>query len=214
MYKQLNITWFVVTSIALHAVFLTQYQGEKLSIFKSKGDSVEAIISRKIIKLRLLGSDAKPKEVVVNNDNTPSEKNKVRTAPNKNKKILNEKLINDAVTHAKLNKSDVSEIIRQEQTVNEYEHKNNLYLETILLEIEKNKFYPPIARKRNMQENVKVSFTLLKNGDVADLKVNGRFKILRYAAKKAMLNALPFNTPPEEMQLPFKVKYSMAFNLK
>jgi len=214
MYKQLNITWFVVTSIALHAAFLTQYQGEKLSVFKSRGDSVDVIISRKIIKLRLLGSDVNPKEVVVKNDITPSKKNKIRTAPNKNKKILNEKLANDAVAPAKLDKSDVSEIIRQQQMVKEYEHKNNLYLETILLEIEKNKFYPPIARKRNMQDNVKVSFTLLENGYVADLKVNGRFKILRHAAKKAMLNALPFNTPPEEMQLPFKVKYSMAFNLK
>jgi len=213
MYKQLNISWFVVTSIVLHAAFLTQYQSEKLSVFKSRGDSVDVIISRKIIKLRLLGSDTKPKEVVVKNDNKKSKKNRVRTAPNKNKKVLNKNLINDAVADAKSEELEVSEFIQQQQTVKKYNNKKNLYIENILLEIEKNKFYPSIARKRNMQENVKVTFTLLENGDVTDLKINGRFKILRHAAKKAMLNALPFNTPPAEMQLPFTVKYSMAFNL-
>ena len=214
MYKQLNITWFVVTSIVLHAAFLTQYKGENNFVFKNSDESIDVIISREIIKLRLLGSDLLPKEAVAKNDDSQSIKDNVRSAPNRNKKVSRKNLNNDAAPHAELEKPEISEIIQQQQSVNEHDNKKNLYVENILLEIEKNKFYPTIARKRNMQENVKVSFTLLEHGGVTDLKINGRFKILRHAAKKAMLNALPFNKPPAEMQLPFTVKYSMAFNLK
>ena len=214
MYKQLNITWFVVTSIVLHAAFLTQYQGENKFIFKNSDESIDVIISRKIIKLRLLGSDLPPKNIVIKSDNTQSNKENVRSAPNRVKKVVSKNLSDDTAPHSNFKKPDVSEIVQQQKTVMNNDSKKNLYIENILLEIEKNKFYPTIARKRNMQENVKVSFTLLENGDVTDLEINGRFKILRHAAKKAMLNALPFNTPPVEMQLPFTVKYSMAFNLK
>lgn len=207
MYTQLNITWFVVASIGVHAFFLVHYTRSDAAIFESRVDSVENIISRKIIQLRIMNNNEVKDISKVKVVDEKSEKRTLNTQPSKN-------IVNDVSEYSKKKESSSRNIIQKEQASKKSINNKNAYIKDILLEIEKNKYYPGIARKRNMQEKIAVSFSLLKTGYVTDLEIHGRFKILRHAAKSAMLKALPFNAPPPDMKLPLKVNYLMAFNLK
>lgn len=219
MYKQINITWFVAISLILHAVFFTQYQGQSSIAFKESPDSLNVVISRKIIQLHLSNNTT--------DVNLPASKNKEKlnkTLTSKPKEKPAKPTGNIAETKADKDSNNknhkapkelkTSNVTQSEQQVRQRDNVRNIYLEKVLRKIEKNKFYPSLARRRNMQDRVEVSFTLLESGRVANIEMNGRYKVLRYAAKSAILNALPFTKPPSELRLPFKVKYSMAFNLE
>lgn len=219
MYKQINITWFVAVSLILHAIFFMQYQGQSALDFKESPDSLNVVISRKIIQLHLSNNTA--------DVNLPASKNKAKvnkTLTSKQKEKPVKPTENLAETKAdkdskKKNHEDpkelkTSNVTQSEQQVRQRENVRNIYLEKVLRKIEKNKFYPSLARRRNMQDRVEVSFTLLESDRVSNIEMNGRYKVLRHAAKSAILNALPFTKPPAELRLPFKVKYSMAFNLE
>lgn len=214
MYKQLNIIWFVAVSLLLHAVFFTQYQMESLTAFKNSPNSLNVVISRKIIQLHF---EKKTKSKAISS--TTNKPNVNNNAIHDREEMVELSVDDSKSTSVGENDLDVKEqplnnIIQPERQIQQQASEENLYIEEILLEIEKNKFYPALARRRNMQDIVGVSFTLLESGDVSNIELNGRYKILRHAAKSAILNALPFNAPPSEMHLPFNVKYSMAFKLE
>lgn len=224
MYKQLNITWFVAASLLIHAVFFTQYKGKSVTAFKNSPDSLNVVISRKIIQLHF-SENTKPQNSKSKNDKSKNNSEAINKQKTKNNITPErEEIVNKSVDDPEFNsisnddldikKQLQNNITQSERRIQQKAHENNLYIEAVLLEIEKNKFYPALARRRNMQDIINVSFTLLESGKVINIVTSGRYKALRHAAKSAILNALPFNTPPSDMRLPFKVKYLMAFNLE
>ena len=64
------------------------------------------------------------------------------------------------------------------------------YFESMLMHIEKFKFYPASARRRGVQGNVKVKFILKKNGSITELRVSSRYAALSRAATAAIKSAL------------------------
>ena len=88
------------------------------------------------------------------------------------------------------------------------------YLSQLLAHIERHKFYPQAARSRGMEETVKVSFVLLEKGGVDDLKVEGKHKLLRNAAREAMEKARPLPPPPPDVTCPLRVSFRMRFALR
>ena len=100
-----------------------------------------------------------------------------------------------------------------DQQPSQNSHINNEYLQDILKAIEDNKFYPAAARKRNMEDVISISFNLLRSGEIKALEISGKHKQLRYAAKSAILAALPFRQAPKEISFPLTISFSMAFKL-
>ncbi|NOX10075.1 MAG: hypothetical protein GXP22_11445 [Gammaproteobacteria bacterium] len=88
-----------------------------------------------------------------------------------------------------------------------------VYLASILRIIESARYYPHSARKRGYEDVVKVSFRLMEDGSIKDLLVDGRYSVLRSAAGDAVTQSSPFPRPPESIEVPVLVNYSMIFEL-
>jgi protein TonB len=88
------------------------------------------------------------------------------------------------------------------------------YLAKLLEKIEKNKFYPTIARRRALQGEIRVSFKLGCDGSVNGLKLSGKHNLLRKAANKAVEASLPLPNIPPEIDCPLPVNYAMAYTLE
>lgn len=88
------------------------------------------------------------------------------------------------------------------------------YLNTLLTHIEGHKYYPHSARRRGIEGSIEISFELLSNGSINDLKASGGPLILRKAAEQAVTKALPFKVPPPEVNCPLYVSYVMQFELQ
>jgi protein TonB len=106
----------------------------------------------------------------------------------------------------------VSEQIQHGQA-NDAAHIRQHYLNNLLTHIEGHKYYPQSARSRGIKGSIEVSFELLHNGDISDLKASGGPMILRKAAEQAIASALPFPIPPSEVNCPLQVSYAMQFEL-
>jgi protein TonB len=88
------------------------------------------------------------------------------------------------------------------------------YLAQLLAMIEANKHYPTIARRRNMEGKIEVSFNLSCDGKVSKLTIKGPHSLLRKAAGKAIDAAQPLPQPPSQIECPMPVHYAMAYSLE
>lgn len=89
----------------------------------------------------------------------------------------------------------------------------NEYLSRVLAKIEKHKFYPTIARRRNLQGVVQVRFRLGCDGKVHAMEIEGKHSLLRKAAGKAVHASLPLPKMPHEIECPMLIDYAMAYSL-
>jgi protein TonB len=88
------------------------------------------------------------------------------------------------------------------------------YLTKLLAMIEAKKYYPTVARRRNLQGKVEVSFNLSCDGKVSKLNITGSHSLLRKAAGKAIDAAQPLPEPPSQIECPMPVHYAMAYTLE
>ena len=108
--------------------------------------------------------------------------------------------------------SKVAEQIQRGQ-VNDAAPIRKHYLNNLLTYIEGHKYYPQSARSRGIKGSIDVTFELLNNGGINNLKASGGPLILRKAAEQAIASALPFPVPPTEVNCPLQVSYAMQFQL-
>jgi protein TonB len=88
------------------------------------------------------------------------------------------------------------------------------YLRRLMAHIESHKHYPRAARRRGIQGDVAVAFTLHPGGRVDALKTDGAHRVLRAAAGDAVEAAQPLPKPPESLALPWEVSFTMRFTLR
>lgn len=93
------------------------------------------------------------------------------------------------------------------------EQKRNEYLRRLMGHIESHKFYPQVARRRGLQAVVRISFELLADGQIRNLRVADGHKLLRGAAEEAVERALPLPIPPAAVGTPLAINFSMAYQL-
>ena len=91
--------------------------------------------------------------------------------------------------------------------------KKAKFLNLIRGKIDKNKSYPRIAKRRGMQGSVTVSFTLLVNGKIANLKVKGK-KVFQSSARKAVLKSFPINVKNAPLKLPKKIRFTLRYQIR
>lgn len=89
-----------------------------------------------------------------------------------------------------------------------------LYLRTLFAHIEARKYYPPSARRRHLEGQVRVSFTIDADGGVSDLKASEGHPQLEEAARQTVRSALPLPLPAGGVTLPFALSYRMDFRLR
>lgn len=91
------------------------------------------------------------------------------------------------------------------------------YLKRIVEIINKNKKYPSFARQRGEEGKVEVSFKLLKNGRVEDIKIisPSRYTELNKATEKLIYNLSPFPPfPPGINKDAINIKMEVIYELK
>lgn len=89
---------------------------------------------------------------------------------------------------------------------------NRLYAQ-VRHRINKHKSYPKTALRRRMQGSVKVSFTILKNGNVSNVRVSGP-KIFHKSARTAVKRAVPFPTKAFKVSLPKSVTITLHYKIR
>lgn len=199
MYKQTHIFIFILISLAVHIAFLSQYQTTNYVAFKKNDEPLSLILSRQSIK-QVYPADKTPN--ISTKTITEQKTASTKKTPEPIKPIIKKKE----------NKS-TKKMDQDQKQISQKKASKNHYIHQITSEIENNKYYPGSAKRRDMQEMVKVSFILLKNGEIENIEISGKYKLLQLAAKTAILDSLPFNKPPAGVTFPLRVNYSMEFKL-
>lgn len=94
------------------------------------------------------------------------------------------------------------------------EQTKNEYLRRLMAHIESHKHYPRAARRRGIEGEVAVSLRLLPGGGVADVAVAQGHRILRRAVEQAIDEALPMPEPPQALNVPMDISFSVMFSLR
>ncbi len=220
-----NFAVFIFASLLLHVLLISQYRPELN--FKVDGQpQARTITFSKKVRISFVSPTISAEKSAVNNFRQTNKsmvkqqaravkKNRaVRKNPVTEKPVIkteNTEKIKKNIPDVKTEQASSAQQIASKKI---FKVKQNLYLKKIIASIEKNKYYPTLARRRNMQDIVAVSFNLVSNAEVENLKISGNHKVLRNAARAAIYNSLPFNRPPQEVSFPLNVKYSMAFSLE
>lgn len=88
------------------------------------------------------------------------------------------------------------------------------YFSKLLTHIETYKYYPEAAHRRGLSGSIDISFTLLGDGEIKELVINGGPVLLQRAAKQSVQQALPMPLPPSDVGMPVQVSLVMQYQLR
>ena len=91
--------------------------------------------------------------------------------------------------------------------------EKNQFLAKIRDKINKHKSYPRIAKKRGMQGNIKVKFTILSSGKVGNISVSGP-KVFHKSARNAVKSAFPINAKNAPITLPKSINITLRYQIR
>ncbi len=94
------------------------------------------------------------------------------------------------------------------------EQARQAYLAKLMAHIEAHKHYPKAARRRGIEGEVSVTFTIMAGGAVEGLRAEGAHSVLGRAAEDAVRASTPLPAPPETMSLPLEISFGMVFALR
>lgn len=94
------------------------------------------------------------------------------------------------------------------------EQPRQQYLQLLFSHIEIHKYYPNSARRRRLEGEVLVSFTLLADGGINDLRVTDGPSLLQEAASQSVQQSLPLPIPQGGVALPLNIVFRMQFHLR
>ena len=164
----------------------------------------------------------KKEELIVEQKPKPAVEKIIEKPKNIEKIVQKQKIIEKPIKEIKSNQEEkvleetknivqenpvVAETITKEipieQTLNKTQIQNieDAYLSKVKAKIEKNKVYPKIAKKLNQSGKVLVSFDILKDGKVINIKIiqNSKFEKLDEASVELLTNIGFFEAIPSEL---------------
>ncbi len=203
-----------VISLLIHIAFFIQFSGVKHEHDKEMpvSHSINIILNKEVP------------------DQAPQDQEEIKpvkretTAPAKTKPVINdkEKLIEEKIEEvAKEKPIERKQFIPSQpnnlpsdQALLDNEKKQ--YLELIAAHLDKHKFYPRSARRRHIGGDVKVSFDLMKDGNILNLKVFSGHSVLQEATLESVNSALPMPQRPESLMTlnTIKIEYTMQYAIK
>ncbi len=93
------------------------------------------------------------------------------------------------------------------------QQKREQYLQKLLSHIESFKFYPRAARRRSMEGNVIIVFTLQDDGSYQRLVLDGKRSVLVNATRMALEAATPLPVPADDLELSRQIRFTMVYSL-
>jgi len=198
-------------SLLLHGMFFVQFGGKPAVMMEQATPSVT--------RMSFLAPSAKPQPVKEASEEKKETKKISEIKPIKkvavekksdatqqeSKKVEPKPEMTPAQASASTNKTQLNEGLLQKET--------ERYLTEVMAHIEKHKWYPKAARRRGIEGEVRVSFTLLPDGSAQKIVVENAPPILLTAARKAVEKAVPMPKPPAAIHCPLPCEFRMRFSL-
>ncbi|MCW9013656.1 MAG: energy transducer TonB [Gammaproteobacteria bacterium] len=219
------ITFCLLFSIGLHIVFLIRFDGleNRHDSNKPISHSIDIVLNKYIPEVApQIQQETKPVERKKVAPKKPRPVEKKIVAPVETPAVVEEQIVEDVVEDKPIEEPPEEEQVVQSMPNNApvdpalLVSKKRQYLETIAAHLDKHKFYPRSARRRHIEGDVKVSFDLLENGDILNLKIFSGHSTLQKATSESINNALPMPPRPESLLAlnTMNIEYSMQFSLK
>lgn len=214
---------FLLLSILIHILFLVKFNGMTSTVKNHSNTSKNTTITltNYIPEQRIKAS--------LNPEKSPIEKTTIADSDNNIKKVISNQQNNDKKivkkSHPIVEKKTeyISEVNQPENNTEISTSRDSAllssikeqYLHNISSHLDKHKFYPRAARRRHLEGDVNISFDLLVNGSIADLKISSGHSALKRAAYESISSALPLPSRPTQLALleTIKINYSMKFSL-
>ncbi len=166
-----------------------------------------------------------PQPVIADKSSSKPKSKKTKQIARPAKPVTRQKkIVEPAKTETKVTKQQaVQETLQQPSSVQPLiavgespsaKEIEEIYITSLLNQVEKNKFYPRKARRRNIEGKVKVTLSLNADGSIVNLNLSDGHKILRKAADKAIQKSLPFDRPPATLISPKKISFEINYRFK
>lgn len=212
--------WLVAVSVSViaHIAIIGYDHKYKEALVESQNKALTPIVHLTLEQLESKQSKArnaelkkpelKQPEPKKTENNTPEPKQPEHTIPVFNKPELKqpESISDESSQLSVMSNAPISSPISDDQ--------RNEYFRLLIAHIETHKYYPRRARNRDIEGIVEISFDLLKNGDVINIRTSGGNRLLRVAATHAIRRSLPLPAPPSFLQLPLEMHFSMRFDIR
>lgn len=167
---------------------------------------------REVKRTQPIKQNKSPIKEVVPKKVEPIQETVQKTIP---EKIVPESKIEEITTNenfAGTETATATETSNSAESENSYATEISNLQAMIISEIQKNKLYPLAARKRGLQGDVKLSFTVNADGTVSNLQVLNTevSSLLCEAAKKAVKNSFPINL---QIKSPFNMNVTLRYEI-
>ena len=189
-----------ITKISLNSISIQKVQEKKVeSIVEQKPEPIVEKIIEKPEQKKLV---EKPKNVekIVQKQKI-IEKPKQELKPKQEEKVIEE--TKNIIQENPVVTETIKKEIPIEQTLNKAQINSieDTYLSKVKAKIEKNKVYPKIAKKLNQSGKVLVSFDILKDGKVINIRIiqNSKFEKLDEASIELLTKIGFFEAIPNEL---------------
>jgi len=143
----------------------------------------------------------------------PVVKKKVVKKKKSKKKSLKKKVVKHKKQVKKVRKKSTKRKVKKSSSQQASPAKKNAFLAKIRGKINRNKTYPRIAQRRGMQGSVKVSFTILPNGHVSNIRISGK-KVFYKSARTAIQKAFPISTKNVPLSFPITINLPLHYQIR
>jgi len=165
---------------------------------------------------------AQPEPTIVKAKAPPAKKRAHKKASHKPKKIIHSPRPNQAAhpptatlpQAATESLSHKNSALLKADKENEVKKLRQLYLSRIMRVVETNKNYPYSARRRHIEANIKVSFSVDAKGRLSDIQTTGPSPLLCTVSKAALSSSSPLPPPPKAISTPMRLTFIMQYQLE
>lgn len=206
MFKNRHFIAYFITSILYLGVVTVYMYNETTSKVKTESSK------QKVLNVSL--STFVPPVIAALPLKEVEKKEEVKEIVKKVKKKLNKTIKKEQPKPKPIVKKKVvpkQELISKKKSVDPV--KVNKFYQHIRRTISKNRTYPKMAKRRRIQGDVDVSFTILKNGKVSNIVLKGP-KAFHNSAKQAIVNSFPINVKNSPVQLPTNISFILRYRIR
>lgn len=138
-----------------------------------------------------------------------------KVVPKKPKPVKPRKKTKKKVQKKPTKKTSHTKTLSHKKTTTQHasKAKKSAFFQKLRANIDRHKMYPRIAQKRGMEGEVHVRFTILANGKVSHIVVEGR-KVFLNSARRAVEAAFPISVKNIPITLPQDVKIKLSYLLR
>ncbi len=149
----------------------------------------------------------------------PGQRSKKKPMPDKNTPIQPHHVqhadpvmetVSSAVNIAVKNTKSRADLIATQAKKRQLRHH---YLARIMRMIQAHKQYPYSARRRHIEGDIQISFSINASGYPDNIQISGKHAVLRKSTRSAIVASLPFPPPPANLSDSTRISFSMRYRL-